>query len=363
MKIQSGVLFPVAILAGLAAAGGCGGNVVSGGSGGSAGTPTGSGGYGTGGYGTGGYGTGGYGTGGYGTGGYGTGGYGTGGYGTGGYGTGGYGTGGYGGSDALGKSCTTNADCGVGLTCVTASSTALAGDGVANGYCTRTCAQASDCTAISPGAQCVPFGAQSFCLQGCDPAASYSCRDRADALCRSTNIDGSGPIACYPQCVSSADCNGRTCDVRTGLCTDQPSTGDPVGADCNPNAGTNTCAGFCVAFQGYGGGMCTELCNSNSLGQPGACGSDPTPGSPQQAACIYQASAGNGGNVGICGQLCNCDADCRATGDVCESWAAAGVSNASQFLQAFKEAGLCVPGTDPDGGTVPGIASCPGDTG
>ncbi len=359
------------VVVGLASAPACGGRVVepggsTGGAGGTGGYGTG--GYGTGGYGTGGYGTGGYGTGGYGTGGYGTGGYGTGGYGTGGYGTGGYGTGGYGGgisSPTLGATCTTDFDCGTGLTCYAPTSNAFGTGGPAQGYCSRPCTQNPDCQKLDSTAQCVKLGSgKAFCLEGCDPTSAAVCQGRYDSLCMPQQLGADagygGPAVCMPYCGSDNDCAGLKCDLRTGLCTSNPTTGKAMGAPCNPQAATDPCAGFCIGDDPNDGtkGICSAYCSNNSLGVAGECGSNAQQGSPQDAACLFQATFPSGGTVGICGQLCNCDNDCRGSGQVCESWAAAGVSNPSQFVQAFHEAGLCVPASGFDGGVVAGTP-CP----
>ncbi len=292
------------------------------------------------------------------------------------------GTGGAGGGTTtttkLGATCTTDADCGTGLTCSLPTANGFGAGGPARGYCTKDCSANTDCTTIDPTAQCVNVGttaaAKTVCLQGCSLTATTQCGGRYDSFClplSQTDADGgvvdSGTTiaACIPECASDADCGGRKCDLSNGLCVDTPKAGKAVGADCDPTATTDPCAGFCIGFQGQpqNVGTCTAFCNNTNLGQPGACGSDPTPSSPQAAACLFSATFNAGGSVGICGQLCNCDSDCLASGDVCQSWANGGASNPSQYLQIFHMAGACVPGTDADGGTVTGIPTCPGGGG
>ena len=289
------------------------------------------------------------------------------------------GTGGGTGTTQLGAKCTTDADCGTGLKCETAKSTDFGSGGPSLGYCTTSCTQNSDCTSFDSTAQCVNVGGgKTFCLQGCDPASTNACQGRYDSLCLPLSatgpdggtVDSGAPInACIPYCGTDNDCDGLKCDLSSGLCTATPKTGDPVGTPCNPqaaqDAGTDNCAGFCIGFQGQPAnvGTCTAFCSGKSVGLTGECGSNPAQGSAQNAACLFQATFNSGGSVGICGQLCNCDGDCLTSGQVCEGWAAAGVSNPSQFVQALKQAGLCVSGTDPDGGTITGISCGTGGTG
>lgn len=269
------------------------------------------------------------------------------------------------GSTLLGATCKSDADC-KGLTCLTAASNAFGSGGPGRGYCTKTCQSTPECEVLSPGAQCMVVGGNNkYCMLGCDPKAKDNCLNRSDLICipASSGPDaGSAPDFCNPQCVASNDCGTRVCNLGTGLCADSQSSGLPVGSDCDPTAKTDPCQGFCIGVPG-GGGVCTSFCNNASLGTPGACGSNPQQNSPQDAACLSQATFNNGDTVGICGQLCDCDSDCRATGDVCASWANRGVSNPSEYANIFHRAGTCVASKDQSGNPVPGIPSCPSDGG
>lgn len=278
------------------------------------------------------------------------------------------------GNGSLGAQCTSNAECDSGLTCELPGSNDFDGGGPARGYCTVSCTQNSDCTSFDSTAQCVNVGGgNTYCLEGCDPAGSNQCQGRYDSLClplTQTGNDGgvleggASVSACIPECATDNDCGGRKCDLSTGLCSDNPKTGQPVGTDCDPTASTDPCAGFCIGFQGQPAdqGTCTAFCSGSAIGIPGSCGSNPQQGSPQDAACLFQATFSGGGSVGICSQLCDCDSDCLGSNMVCESWANAGVSNPSQFTTALGKAGLCVSASDADGGTVAGI-NCTGGTG
>jgi len=268
----------------------------------------------------------------------------------------------------LGAKCASDADCN-SIACITPTSSAFgnasSSGGPSLGYCTKICQDTPECEAVSPGAQCAQLGnGAKYCMLGCDPQAADNCRKRYDVICApfdSGPDSGSGPDVCEPECITSNDCKGRICNLASGLCEDSQSTGLPVGSDCDPHATSDACQGFCMDGLG-GGGTCASWCNSSSLGVSGACGSSTQPGSRQDAACLYTTNLSSGATVGLCGQLCDCDSDCRGTGKVCESWANAGVSNPSQFTSIFHQAGYCA-AKDADAGVVAGIPSCPSDGG
>lgn len=271
------------------------------------------------------------------------------------------------GADKLGAECASDADCGTGLKCALPGSNDFGSGGPASGYCTTSCTQASDCTAIASGAQCVAVGSgKSLCLTGCDPTTGSECQGRYDSLCLPLQSAGGGTTtACTPKCLTDNDCAGRKCDLRTGLCVATPTTGQPVGASCDPQAASDPCAGFCLHSDGQaaGDGICTAYCGNSSIGVPGACGSSPKQDTPQSAACVLSAQLAGGGHVGICGQLCDCDGDCQGNDMVCESWANAGFPDPAQMSTTFGKAGHCTPATAADGGAVAGIPCAGGGTG
>ena len=55
----------------------------------------------------------------------------------------------------------------------------------------------------------------------------------------------------------------------------------------------------------------------------------------QDAACLYGATTTSGDSLSICAQLCDCDSQCSAAGMVCQGWAAAGVTQPSQFTRGL----------------------------
>ena len=342
----------------------CGGSVTSdgsGGDGGTAGTVTGAGGTLGGNGGEGGPG----GTSGFGgDGGIGPGG--TSGFGGAGFGGGGVGgDGGVGGAPVprrLGRACASDAECGDGLFCATADSGELMdGAGPARGLCTAECTNdGTVCWQFDPDAICyvVPPETQpirAFCFESCsfgpqglmafDP---NKCHGRQEVACSPLAI--SGRPTCLPQCNSDQDCpSGRFCNPTTGLCHDVAVTGDPVGSKCDP--GADTCRGECISFPFMNGGstqMCFERCVTGALP---ACGWNGPGTGPADAFCVYaytEVLNGGGpglGDIGSCGQLCNCNSDCRNPDVQCEP-----INNA-QFSQSVGKLGIC---QEPNG-TSPGL--------
>jgi len=116
-------------------------------------------------------------------------------------------------------------------------------------------------------------------------------------------------------CFASADGAAEgTCDRIVGACASLPDTGAglPFGEACDPNATTDPCAGDCVPIGEEGGGECEELCR---IGATSGCGEDVIASS--DVACAFYAydlsDAGieqGAGDLGVCAQFCNCNADC-----------------------------------------------------
>jgi hypothetical protein len=314
-------------------------------------------------------------TGGFGNGGSGgVGNGGSGGVGNGGSGGGGTGaTGGSGPNPNLGRQCVTQAECGTGLTCITASSGAFAGEGPAKGMCTADCTvDPNVCTDLDPTGICLDFGqGTSFCMEGCsfgpDTSTQFDpnkCHGRQEVACTAL-LDETGNVfpACIPQCNSNADCGGLLCNPETGGCTTSAPTGLSLGTTCTVPAsgGTDACTGTCTQFVNGSGAnlvaMCTERC---TLGASPACSW--TGNGPAPAACLFVSTAilDNGGagigDAGSCGLLCDCNSDCKTSALVCRPWEGVNAGATEAF---FQRAGFCSDPDNGDGTTNPGITSCP----
>jgi hypothetical protein len=212
------------------------------------------------------------------------------------------------------------------MTCLSASSTRILGEGPSAGLCVASCAtDASVCATIEAGSQCVTLddnGTPSdtsddaaFCLQGCtlgDPAPNDDkCRGRVDSVCSET-VTASGIGYCRPACRSDVDCSPRHCDLRTGLCSDSVMTGDPIGSACNPDS--STCAGGCIPH-GSTYAECSGVC---SFMTPG-CGQTESSGPPYDYFCFLDPAGTSGlGDLGYCAKVCDCDGQCGRSDAVCE---------------------------------------------
>jgi len=159
---------------------------------------------------------------------------------------------------------------------------------------------------------------------------------------------------CLPQCNSDADCGGDLfCDPSDGLCRTTQKTGKGIGEPCTPpgEGGTDECRGRCVSFIAESGGapltsMCAENCTAGSLPSCGWAG--PSQGTAD-AYCLFTSTVvadrgGAGlGDLGSCGQLCNCNGDCLNPELICVS-----LENAD-FERALGRPGYC---SLPEGGNT-----------
>jgi hypothetical protein len=223
----------------------------------------------------------------------------------------------------VGAACSKDADCLSGLDCLTADGGVLDFSGPAGGYCTVGCADDAACQAVDRGSECLSFRGQRICVRTCAsgvvPSAVAKCLDRSDVTCVSdvarqlqAPADGPQPGVCLPSCQSDAQCGaGLFCDLRNGLCTNAPPTGDPVGSRCDgPN---NNCeGGVCVPLNGFER-FCSAFCR---FGGPG-CGFDGDDARPEAGCVLAQVPGESVGDRGLCLELCESASDCARPGAVC----------------------------------------------
>ncbi|HMJ10697.1 MAG TPA: hypothetical protein VK524_04775 [Polyangiaceae bacterium] len=299
----------------------------------------------------------------------------------------------------LARACATDNECGDGLRCVTADSLEFGGLGPPKGYCTADCSDPDAggdefCQAFAPGAICLNYGTNEapalFCALRCefgppelaqfDPNKCHARRELACApvfertgdLCNDDPDCASGQIcsdgecfriiaACSPQCNSNADCGaGLFCDPLSGMCAETDKAGKPIGAACTqPQDGaTDECRGLCISVVGDGdqplAQLCTEFCTLDAVPSCGWGG--PNAPGRAEAGCLFTSSAvnDNGGSApgdrGLCGRLCDCNADCLNPGMVCL---------ANSFVRSrYRRTGYCSTPIGEDGGTLTGIPSC-----
>jgi hypothetical protein len=260
----------------------------------------------------------------------------------------------------IGKACSKDGDCASGLTCLPSTGNAMVTGGPAGGVCSLDCSQgdSTTCQAVDPNALCVRMdrvGLVAYCLEGCligTTIGGAKCHNRRDTACRAA--DSSNTIGfCISTCRGDFDCGSRKCDPGSGFCVDAIAGGtDPIGTACDPTATTNNCTGKCLAISSTDA-FCSGVC---TLGQAG-CGLDPTSSAPLDADCQWQSGAGSDGDQGFCGQLCNCDGECRNSKFVCTPLDA-------QTSASLGRAGLCAPSIDPvTGAPAAGIKCTAAGTG
>jgi hypothetical protein len=220
----------------------------------------------------------------------------------------------------------------------------------------------SDCTKLAAGAIC----SDGLCLEGCavGSGAATKCHDRADFSCQyvnevkttdicTTDDDCAGSAvcdsgtcitvitACQPNCASDEDCGDAFCNIGTGFCQTTQKTGLPVGSACTPAKAGSTaadpCSGMCIGDSAGTFSLCSGIC---TFGVLGGCGWNGT--GKADAGCLfvprYVKGAPDAGDLGYCGQLCDCNDDCLNPTAKCLSFAAVGLSD---YETAYGRKGYC----------------------
>jgi len=273
----------------------------------------------------------------------------------------------------LGQACVSDGDCVTdGLKCIT--DTSLAGQqGPAGGLCTLPCESNGDCLEFAASAYCYTLGAEQYCVEGCPIGDALKCHERDNVACtpltnqaECTGDAQCGPDGvcdtdsgicvfggCVPTCLADSDCgSGLSCDFSTGLCAKNPKEGSAIGAACDPADADDPCAGFCVRVSDTDG-MCSAGCTQND--RLYGCGFDGT--DPATALCAFvSVSAFNSlGDQGLCGSLCDCNADCKISGWGCLDIDEQLGEGAADY---FQRAGICL---QLDSGTKPSdtLQQCP----
>jgi hypothetical protein len=155
---------------------------------------------------------------------------------------------------------------------------------------------------------------------------------------------------CSPVCGNDADCNGKKCDLSSGLCvTSLPRIDAPLGSKCTPDArGVAPECSFCLSLvdnvdagaSSAVASFCSGVCRLLTLG---ACsfGTAVADAASPTGACVLPAETStNEGDLGYCAQLCDVDADCLNPTFGCDTSAASALGR-----------GVCtVPGNGVDAG-------------
>jgi hypothetical protein len=248
----------------------------------------------------------------------------------------------------IGRACLKDADCGGrGIICLASTSKDLLGGGPPNGMCVIDCS--ADETLCDASSLCIGFQSTStaFCMQRCSVGPTQTgdekCHSRKDVACD----DSPGVGFCRPVCRNDRDCGTRKCDLGSGFCRDAVDlTGTlAIGSPCDPNAAVDKCLGSCVPLtspdaglvSGGRPGMCAGFCTIGGLG----CGSDTSAQGALPAACLFDGTnqGGDVGDIGLCGQLCDCNDECKAYQRTCRPFPSA-------EQQGFGRKGYCGGVTD-----------------
>ncbi len=243
------------------------------------------------------------------------------------------------------------------------------GGGPAKGLCTTPCEVGSeaDCERFGAGSICVNYGTEQapsrFCAEGCTFGGGTSadpnkCHGRREVACAPlTNTQGTVLPTCVPQCNTNDDCGTNLlCDQRSGLCSTTSRMGDPVGAKCqDPGAdgSADTCRGSCTGIVVTSGSppvtfRCSERC---TWGVVPSCGWSPGVGKADAYCLFFSTSIPDVGfgDRGSCGQLCDCDGDCRSPDLIFTALSGA-------LRQSTGRQGFC---TIPQTPTAAGVRRCP----
>jgi hypothetical protein len=243
---------------------------------------------------------------------------------------------------AIGTPCATDADCPVGpggetpLTCITSTSTTgFESGGPQGGYCSLICQGTPQCSDVDPLSACGLINettGNGVCVSLCQPGAGQvKCDpDRAQACISITQDDSVG--GCFPMCQSDAACGaGQFCDLGRGVfgvCTATPLTGGDVGAPCTAaTEGVDCKSGICLTLtDDVSGDPIGSFCSAGcTFGLRAGCGFDDANTPPRDAFCLQPSDpAGDLGDLGVCFEMCDTDADCTQAGWQCLALTAAG---------------------------------------
>lgn len=208
--------------------------------------------------------------------------------------------------------CASDAECGTGMKCLTAGGADLFGGGPAKGFCTQRCDMndPNSCSGVQSGAMCIGVSdADWYCFPACSPggASATKCQGRPEVACGNVSLNSA---FCRPFCGTDADCDGRRCNIGTGVCVDDLLGTGEIGDPCDPAEvpSTQCASGRCLrggTLETENTGTCTGFC---TLGTE-SCGVEGQPKNGQ-AGCLPFQTGSNAGDLGLCSQTCSCDDQC-----------------------------------------------------
>jgi hypothetical protein len=251
------------------------------------------------------------------------------------------------GSRPIGAPCAVDADCPAApdgsrpLICIDSGSTDVFGTGgPQGGYCTIPCSGADgteQCQALDSLGLCTlrtEAEGDGYCIGVClagsdNPLCTTGpTGGRAQACFDAQSAANPGLGLCLPVCQSDEACGaGFYCDFGAtgiGLCTPDatPAVGTGgIGAPCTTATADADCvSGICLSFTDPDTGDVEAFCSATcTVGLVAGCGFGNTAAEgTRDAACLLpQEQNGASGDVGLCIELCDQDADCEQDGYVC----------------------------------------------
>jgi hypothetical protein len=138
---------------------------------------------------------------------------------------------------------------------------------------------------------------------------------------------------------TTGDASGQDAglDATTGDASGQDAgldatTGDASGQDASfDGSSPASCLGTCVALD-QTESVCSRRC---VFGDTNECA--PASGGLRRGGCVYVTPDGGIGDLGFCGELCDCSGDCSDPTFVCDAFAA------GDLATAFARQGVCTP--------------------
>jgi hypothetical protein len=284
-----------------------------------------------------------------------------------------------GGGPRLGGECAADDECPAGAFCLRGDSHALFGGAPPTGTCVGTCDAQTGCARFGAGAVCVqtdaPTGgdggvsSSGLCFEGCTVGkaggtGTTKCHGREHNACAPVEGGAAGAGYCRPLCTTSGDCLTGVCDPKRSVCVasapleqgfglvcaappdggagdggaDAGDAGaDDGGADAPADAAEGgaappACGGLCVGL-GASSEVCTRRCRFGSTGE---CATQMTAGH-RRGGCLFVTKGGGLGDLGYCGELCDCNRDCGEGSFVCDAFEDAALET------AFGRKGVCTP--------------------
>lgn len=247
-------------------------------------------------------------------------------------------------AEPLGEECEQSSDCPSGAFCLGTDNDQLFGGAPPKGICVADCGGESSSCGQFAKAVCVATGGDAgaaFCFARCALGATDEAKcEHTSAACAPIGQDDEGAF-CRPMCTTDADCDSGSCDPAHGVCVSNSQPDRSFGLRCGSGADTSavdagiraaTCDGLCVELND-GPLTCTRRC---VFGSSDECA--PASGGLRRGGCLFATASGGIGDVGFCGELCDCDDDCIEPSFVCDAF------DDPVLEQSFERKGVC---TDP----------------